>query len=75
MNVINMLPVTFQTMSLMEVPATREEIQLKESIQKMPQNSIFQFSEIEVWEEVSLDFPEPFKDCEIASIERQLQLG
>ena len=35
----------------------------------MLQNSIFQFSEIEVWEEVSLDFSEPFKDCEIAAVD------
>ena len=35
----------------------------------MLQNSIFQFSEIEVWEKVFLDFSAPFKDCEIAVID------
>ena len=52
------------------IPVTKEEIQLKESIQKMLQGSIFEFSEIKVWQEVSLDFPEPFKDCEIAAIDK-----
>ena len=30
---------------------------------------VFQFSEIEVWKEVSFDFPELFKYCEIAAID------
>ena len=35
----------------------------------MLKNSICQFSEIEVWERVSLNFSGPFMDCEIAEID------
>ena len=54
-------------MYLMESPITVEEIQLKESILKMLQDSIFEFSEIEVWKKC-LDFSEPLKDCGIEAI-------
>ena len=56
-------------MYLMETLITREEVQLKESIQKMLLHSIFEFNVVEVPEEFSLDFLDQFKECEVEAVE------
>ena len=56
-------------MYLMETPITREEVQLKESIQKMLLDSIFEFNVVEVSEEFSLDFLDQFKECEVEAVD------
>ncbi|XP_076634339.1 uncharacterized protein LOC143348226 [Colletes latitarsis] len=69
MNVINLLLATFQTMYLMDTPVTRKEVQLKEIIQKMLLDSMFEFNEIEVSKEWSLDFLDQFKECEVEAVD------
>lgn len=63
-NVINLLLATFQTMYLPETDVNRQEILLKESIQKILMDSIYDFNTFEITEESTLHFQEPFKEGE-----------
>lgn len=67
MNVINTLLTIFRTMHLPESQTTHEEIILADHLKSLLLDTIFHFN-IEEHEENSLDFLEPFKDCEFQII-------
>ena len=62
LNVINLLSATFKSMNLADTPVIREEVEIKEVIQKILLDCIFQFRTVETLEHSSLDFEEPFND-------------
>ena len=60
LNVINLLSATFQCMYLADTPVIREEVEVKEVIQKILLDCISQYHTVETLEHSSLDFEEPF---------------
>ena len=65
LNVINRSSATFQSMYLADTPVIREEVEIKELIQKILLDCIFQYH----LEHSSLDFEEPFNDYLAEAIE------
>lgn len=61
LNVARLLLASISTMYLMETPVNQREIELKENIQKLVLENIHQFNGLEVTEEISLDYEEPYK--------------
>lgn len=69
MNVLNLLLATFQTMYLPTTEVNRQEIILKESIQKILLDSIWDFNTLEVSEESTLGFVDDFSGTDAEYVE------
>ena len=69
LNVINLLSATFQSMYLADTPVIREEVEIKEVIQKILLNCIFQYHTLETLEHSLLDFEEPLNNYQAEAIE------
>jgi hypothetical protein len=69
MNVLNLLLITFQALNLKETPITKRERDLKEHIEQILLNSMHEFNELEVVEDETLDFAEPYRDIEMQVVE------
>lgn len=68
-NVINLLLIAFQSMNLENTPVNEEEMALKNTIEKMLLDAMNEFHNIEVIEENTLDFEEPYKDVNMEIVE------
>lgn len=71
-NVIRLLMATFEVFNLAETPVNNEERELADNFQKILIQSMEEYNGVEMIEETSLDFEEPYKDIEITAIEDQL---
>lgn len=69
LNVIRLLLATFEAMNIAETPINDAEIQLKEQFEKVLINCMEDFNGIEVMEDETLDFQEPFKQYAVNAIE------
>lgn len=69
MNVIELLLATFQVMNIPESPINYDELQLKDHIESILLNAMNEFAGVEIMEENSLHFEEPFKDWEREIVE------
>lgn len=69
MNVINLLLVAFQTMKIPDTPINDEEVRMKNVIENMLLNSMNEFNNIEIIEENTLDFQEPFREVNMEIVE------
>lgn len=69
MNVINLLLIAFQSMNLENTPVNEEEITLKNSIEKILLNAMNEFNNIEIIDDSTLDFEEPYKDVNMEIVE------
>ena len=74
MNVINLLLVVFQGLQLEKTLVTREEIALKNSIGKILLDTMPEFNEIEITEEETLHFQEPYRDIQLEIVEHSDKL-
>lgn len=68
-NVIKLLLATFQAMNIAQTPINNAEIELKENFEKVLIDCMEDYNGIEIVEEESLDFQEPFKPYEVNAIE------
>ncbi|XP_044594057.1 uncharacterized protein LOC123271728 [Cotesia glomerata] len=68
-NVIRLLLTTFQVMNIPELPVNDEEIQIKESFENILLNAMNEYSGVEMVEESSLHFQEPYKDWTMEVVE------
>ena len=62
MNVINLLILSFQVLNIKESPITKDEIALKDYIEKLLHHRMNDFYEPEFIQESTLTFQEPFED-------------
>lgn len=69
MNIINMLLITFQALNLQNTQITQQEIDLKNSIEKILFNAMEEFHNIDIIEDETLAFQEPYKDIEMKIVE------
>ena len=69
LNVIDLLSATFQSMYLTFTPVIIEEVEIKEIIQKILLDCIFQYHTVESLEDSSFDFQELFNDYQNEAIE------
>lgn len=68
-NVINLLLASFQMLNLENTPITQQEIDLKNSIEKILIDAMKEFNDIEIIEDDTLDFQEPYKDVQMQVVE------
>jgi len=61
LNVVRLLLASISSLYLTETPVTEAEIELKENIQKLLQNSIFHYNGLKIIKETYLDYQEPYK--------------
>lgn len=71
-NVIKLLLATFEAMNIPETPINNAEIEVKENFEKVLIDCIDDYNGVEIIEEQSLDFQEPFKQNDINAIEDTL---
>ena len=69
LNVINLLLATFQSMYLADTSVIREEVEIKEVMEKIILDCIFRYHTVETLEHCSLDFEESFNDFQVEAIE------
>lgn len=69
MNVINLLHETFQAMSIPKSITNYEERRLAENFKNILLNAMKDYSGVEIVEDNSLYFEEPYKNCEMEVIE------
>lgn len=69
LNVIRLLLITFEAMNIAESPINNEERELKNNIENILLQSMQDFNGVEYVEENTLDFQEPYKECEANPIE------
>ena len=69
LDIINLLLATFQSMYLADTPVIREEVEIKEVMENILLDCIFQYHTVETLEPSSLDFEEPFNDYQAEAIE------
>ena len=69
LNVINILLATFKSMYLADTPVIGEEVEIKEAMEKILLDCIFQYHTVETLEHSLLDFEDPFNDYQAEAIE------
>lgn len=68
-NVIKLLLATFEAMNIAQTPVNNAEIELAENFEKILTDSMQDFNGVEMIEEETLDFQEPFKQYEANAVE------
>lgn len=68
-NVLQLLLITFQGLQLENTPVTRQEIELSEKLEKILLDAMNEFNGVEIVEEETLGFQEPYKDIAMQIVE------
>lgn len=71
-NVIKLLLATFEAMNIAQTPINNAEIELNKNFEKILHDSMQNYNELEMIQEETLDFQEPFKECEAYAVEDTL---
>lgn len=69
MNVIRLLLITFQALDLPDSPVNNDEVELTEKLEQLLKDAMNEFNHLEIIEDTTLDFQEPFKDSVVEAVE------